>query len=64
MGNNECDLPSILTLIQEISEGGSMSNTKPLIGLARFSLKGSDDPYDNLDNPTIDLSTKSYMNSA
>ncbi|CAE7021123.1 rve domain containing protein [Pyrenophora teres f. teres] len=35
--------------MQEMGEGASLSTSTPLIGLARFSLKGSHDPYDDIE---------------
>ncbi|KAK1911200.1 hypothetical protein P3342_011802 [Pyrenophora teres f. teres] len=49
LGDNPCDLSSVLTLMQEMGEGASLSTSTPLIGLARFSLKGSHDPYDDIE---------------
>ncbi|KAK1912755.1 hypothetical protein P3342_004691 [Pyrenophora teres f. teres] len=35
--------------MQEMGEGASLSTSTPLIGLARFSLKGSHDLYDDIE---------------
>ncbi|KAI1512770.1 hypothetical protein Ptr86124_007790, partial [Pyrenophora tritici-repentis] len=49
LGDNPCDLGSVLTLMQESGEGASLSTSTMLVGLARFSLKGTHDPYDDIE---------------
>ncbi|KAI1508209.1 rve domain containing protein [Pyrenophora tritici-repentis] len=47
LGEAECDLPSILSLMHESGEGMSRVGTA-MVRLARLTLQGQHDPYDDL----------------
>jgi len=49
LGDNECDLPSILTMLQEDIEGATLVTSTPLLQVAKFSLRNEPDPYDSLE---------------
>ncbi|CAE7222323.1 RNA-directed DNA polymerase [Pyrenophora teres f. teres] len=48
LGEAECDLPSILSLMHESGEGMSRVGTA-MVRLARLTLQGQHDPYDDLE---------------